>query len=209
MKASEYQTIAEDAKRIEETARLRAHIMAKTAVEAEKAIKTAEGAAESLKIEVTAKAQTMERLAEAELFAEEKRAQAIAAVLAAKGRGLKNLVDAAGGDVKALTNYLLVEQQAFQTLVKESANAMQGLKPTINVSQWNRSGSGSGTDKGETQTGMGSTIVDIMTTAPQIAKEMEKITGWSILPQIFQKSSSSSPTTVSPPMNTTGKIECV
>lgn len=112
-----------ETKRLEmETERQRAEELSKSRVQAEKSIKDAEGESESKRIR-----------AEAELFAKQKEAEGIQALYEAQARGLQQVVNAFGGDSRALLSYTMLEKGVYEKLAQSNAEAIRGLNPKITV----------------------------------------------------------------------------
>ena len=114
-----------EAKRIStETERYRAVDLSKALVLAEIAIKNAEGKAAAIKIE-----------ADANLYAEQKKADAYVYTKAAEATSIKQLRPSFDNDVGALLNYLMIQENIYTKLAHTNADAIKGLKPTITI--WN------------------------------------------------------------------------
>lgn len=112
-----------EAKRLEmETERQRAEELSKSRVQAEKAIKDAEGEANAQRIR-----------AEAMLFAKQKEAEGVQALYEAQARGLQQVVGAFGGDSRALLSYTMLEKGVYEKLAQANADAIKGLNPKITV----------------------------------------------------------------------------
>ncbi len=112
-----------ESKRLEmETERQRAEEVSKSRVQAEKAIKDAEGEANAQKIK-----------AEAMLYAKQKEAEGIQALYEAQARGLQQVVNSFGGDSRALLSYTMLEKGVYEKLAQANAEAIKGLNPKITV----------------------------------------------------------------------------
>jgi flotillin len=114
-----------------ETERLRAIDMSKAQVRAETNVKDAEGVSNSLKLK-----------SEAELYAEQRKADGILAVYNAQSSGIQNLISSFDNDKSALVQYLMIDKGLYEKLAACNANAIQGLKPKI--VQWNTTSNPSG-----------------------------------------------------------------
>jgi len=114
-----------------ETERLRAIDMSKAQVRAETNVKDAEGVSNSLKLK-----------SEAELYAEQRKADGILAVYNAQSSGIQNLIASFDNDKSALVQYLMIDKGLYEKLAACNANAIQGLKPKI--VQWNTTSNPSG-----------------------------------------------------------------
>jgi flotillin len=107
---------------------LRADKLTATRVAAEQTIAEAEGRAES-----------MRKIADAELYEEVKRAEGVQALLLAHSSGLGSIINACGGDSSTARFYLALKDDLFVKLAQEQARAVTGMQPKISV--WN-TGSG-------------------------------------------------------------------
>ncbi|KAK9828845.1 hypothetical protein WJX72_002382 [[Myrmecia] bisecta] len=118
---------------LQERERLRMVALAKAEVDAEARIAQAQGEAEA-----------QNRLADASLYAELKRAEGIKAVSEANAAGLAYIVNAAGGNPDLVKFHLANEKGLFETLAIQTASAVQGLFPKINI--WNTGAGGGAAD---------------------------------------------------------------
>ena len=82
-----------------------------------------------------AEAEAMERLADAHLYQEQKKAEGIEAIYSAQANGLQNIVTATGNDTHLSQFYLGLISDLYPQLAREGANAVKGLEPKIHV--WN------------------------------------------------------------------------
>ncbi len=103
-----------------ETEKLRASDMSKTQVYAEMEIKKAEGLATAMRLK-----------AEAELYAKQKEAEGIRAVLEAQSSGVDKLIASFGGNRDGLIQYLMVDKGLYEKLAEKNAEAIRGLQPKI------------------------------------------------------------------------------
>lgn len=148
----ELQKEVEEYRNRQEVERLRATHFAPTNVNAEIAVKQAEGIANALKIEAEGKALAMEieakgraaatklqaeaesiamkMKAEAHYIEKENEAKGTVKLLGAEAEGFQQLI-ASGGNVDALIAYLLVKNNVLQNIAAEQSKAVQGMKPTI------------------------------------------------------------------------------
>lgn len=110
-----------------ETQRLRANDYTRSVVNAEKAIKDAEGLARSIEIR-----------ADAELYSKSREAEGILAVYEARSKGLEKLMGSFAGDSRALLSHMMIEHEVYEKLARENAKAIQGLNPKITI--WSPSG---------------------------------------------------------------------
>lgn len=117
----ELQQEVERTRKEQEVERLRATEWTAANVNAEVAIRKAEGEAAALKLR-----------AEAELYAKQKEAEGILALREAEAKGLERLMNAAGGG-EDLAKYLLISQRQLPELAEKQAEALRGLQPKVNV----------------------------------------------------------------------------
>jgi flotillin len=110
MRESELQKQVEERRLLSETERLRVEYVSKATAEYE-----------------AAKAN-----ADARLYEKQKEAEGLLAIYNAQVQGIKNLMNAFGGDHYAALQYIMIDREQ---LAKENANAIQGLNPNITV--WN------------------------------------------------------------------------
>lgn len=129
---------------IKQQEKLRASQLSKTVIEAEQRVKTAQAEAEAqMKIaeaeryrevqKADAVFYRLQKEAEAELFRQMKKAEGILAVSNAQAEGLQKLAQSANPDLVKF--YLGIDTGYFEKMAKNSAAAIQGLNPKINV--WN------------------------------------------------------------------------
>lgn len=127
MRDAQLQKEVEQMKNSSETERLRALDGSRALVDAEIAVKIAEGHAKAAEIS-----------ADAKLYTWRKEADGIAAKYLAQSQGIENLIRSFNGDSKQLIQYLMMENGTYQELAKENANAIKGINPKLNI--WNMSG---------------------------------------------------------------------
>lgn len=187
-KSSEYRKLVEEAKEQETLARQRAHDLSVVKVIAETKVEEAKGQALAILELAEADAKVVEIKARAARAAEEHRAAGLSAVLTAEANGLQQLTSSAGS-VKDLNNYLLVKQGSLDKVMAASVAAVKDMKPVISVSQWNRSSNGNDNANSSANDTTQNPVVDLMTLAPQVVKEMEKVTGLQLFPQLFKAQS--------------------
>ncbi|CAG8675882.1 10850_t:CDS:2, partial [Dentiscutata erythropus] len=132
MRQAELEKEVEERRLLSETERLRVQNVTKATAEYEAA-----------KAVANAKLYSVQK-AEAILYRKQKEAEGLLAVYNAQAEGIKNLMQAFGGDRQAAIQYLMIEKGIYQQLAKENAQAIQGLNPKITV--WN-------TGDGATNTG--------------------------------------------------------
>lgn len=82
-----------------------------------------------------AQAEAKERLADADLYQESKRAEGVRQVYQAQADGMTELLKATSGDAELAKFYLGVNSNLYPQLAKEAANAVRGLQPKMHV--WN------------------------------------------------------------------------
>lgn len=157
IKEAEMQREVEQRRIAMETEKLRSTQLSKAQVMSETNIKDAEGLASSLKLK-----------AEAELYAEQRKADGILAVYNAQSSGIQNLIESFGNDTSALVQYLMIDKGLYEKLAKANADAINGLKPKI--VQWNTTSNQSG-QKGT------DAIADILKMLPPILTTIHDQTG--------------------------------
>jgi len=86
----------------------------------------------------TVEAESIERLADSEFYREKKKAEAVQLLLESQANGLQKIYQSCGGNASLTQFYLALNANLYPELARESANAVQGLNPKINV--WNTSG---------------------------------------------------------------------
>ena len=142
-RTAELQALVEEKKRVQEEQKLRASELARTSVEAEMAIKLAEGKAEAVKreaegranairIEAEAMATATELTARANLIKMTNEADGILALRGAEAKGLQELINSAGG-IQSLNSYLMVRDDQIRKIAEHQANAVKGMAPNITV----------------------------------------------------------------------------
>jgi flotillin len=140
-----------------ETEKLRASNMSEAQVRAETNVKDAEGISNSLKLK-----------SEAELYAEQRKAEGILAVYNAQSSGIQNLIASFDNDKSALVQYLMIDKGLYEKLANCNANAIKGLQPKI--VQWNTTSNPAG-QKGT------DAIADIMKMLPPMLTTIHDQTG--------------------------------
>ncbi|MNE67509.1 hypothetical protein D3C80_1631200 [compost metagenome] len=115
--------------------------MSKARVEAEALIKMSEGRAEAIKIQAAAEAEALKLRADATLFEELKKAEAIRAKYEAEALGLERMTQSCGGDFSNVLQHFMVQSDTYTKLAEKNADAIRGLNPKITV--WNTSNNGS------------------------------------------------------------------
>jgi flotillin len=134
----ELQEKVEQRRLAQETEYRRAQEMSKAQVDAEKAVKEAEGQSQSVRIAADAALYESQKRSEGKLYDSQKIAEGTLADLNSQSQGMQELVGAFGGDTEALLKYLLVRDDVLVKLGKSNADAIQGLNPKIN--HWNMGG---------------------------------------------------------------------
>mmetsp|Transcript_11217 Transcript_11217/g.19175 ORF Transcript_11217/g.19175 Transcript_11217/m.19175 type:complete len:466 (-) Transcript_11217:57-1454(-) len=124
LREAELQSQVEVKRQAQLLEQLRADELVNTKVQAEQAIAEAEGKAASIR-----------HLADAHLYEEQKKAEAIQAELSAHSAGLKAIVDACDGDSATVKFYLGLKDGIYEKLAHQQAQAVSGMKPQISV--WN------------------------------------------------------------------------
>lgn len=140
-----------------ETEKLRAKEMSKAQVLAETNVKDAEGEANALRLK-----------AEAELYAEQRKAEGILAVYNAQSTGIQNLIGSFGNDISGLIQYLMIDKGLYVNLARANADAIKGLNPKI--VQWNTTSSPAG-QKGT------DAIADVLKMLPPLVTTIHDQTG--------------------------------
>lgn len=140
---AELQAAVEDMKRKQEIERLRASEFTRATVDAEIAIKIAEGRAEAMKREaegfanavtIRAKAESIatKLIAEAEFIKTTNEAKGIFALREAEARGLQELTQSAGS-IEHLNSYLMIRDGQLGEMVRAQAEGVRDMKPQITV----------------------------------------------------------------------------
>ena len=144
----------------EETERLRATLLAKASVEAEIAIKQAEGIAEAFRREADGKAYSTRIEADAELVKKTNEALGITKIYDAESDGLRQLMESAGG-VDKLNAYLALKNGTLTEIAKHQSNALKDMKPKITIID-----SKEGNGLAETMSSFMQTAVPLLNTLP-------------------------------------------
>jgi len=147
----------------------RAEFLAATQVEAERVIARAEGAAKAVKIQ-----------AEADLYAKQQEATGIQAIREAEAEGLSRLIHSAG-NVDGLNRYLMIRDNLLPELAEKQAQALQGLKPRVNV--WK-------TGPSDNQSPLSDTLTDLFHTGMPLFEGIKDQTGYDFLGRLGLKSQS-------------------
>jgi flotillin len=130
----ELQKDVEERRMRSETERLRVQHVAKATAEYEAA-----------KTQADARLYAAQKDAEAQLYRKQKEAEGMLATYNAQADGVRNLMQAFGGDRYAALQYVMIERGIYQQLAKENASAIQGMNPKITV--WNTGDSGNDSGK--------------------------------------------------------------
>jgi len=133
LREAELQSAVEIKRQAQLLEQLRADELASTKVAAEQAIAEAEGKAASIR-----------HLADATLYEEQKKAEAIQVALAAHSAGLDAMMQACGGDTSTVKFYLGLKEGIYEKLAEQQAKAVSGMKPQISV--WNTGNNASDSD---------------------------------------------------------------
>jgi flotillin len=145
----------------EETERLRATLLAKASVDAEIAIKKAEGIADAFRKEADGKAYATRVEADAEFVKKTNEALGIAKIYEAESDGLKKLMESAGG-LNNLNAYLALKTGAIVEIAEHQSNALKNMKPKITIID-----SKEGNGMADTITSFMNSAVPILNTLPQ------------------------------------------
>ena len=145
----------------EETERLRATLLAKASVDAEIAIKKAEGIADAFRKEADGKAYATKVEADAELVKKTNEALGITKIYEAESDGLQKLMESAGG-VNNLNAYLALKTGALVEIAQHQSNALKDMKPKITIIDSKEGGGMS-----DTMTSLINSAVPILNTLPQ------------------------------------------
>ncbi|KAI9008937.1 flotillin domain protein [Phycomyces nitens] len=145
----ELKRMVEEKRSLAETERLRATVVAKAKAEYEISVQKAnaeqynkERIAEAELFRQQKEAEGIKISAEAKLFKANREAEGVINMLNAQAAGLAGIVKAFGGDNGAALQYLMLEKNTFQELAKTNADAIRGLNPKISV--WNTGDSSKG-----------------------------------------------------------------
>lgn len=87
-------------------------------------------------------AEMIERLADAHLYEQQREAEGTRELYKAQADGLQSVYEACGQQADLTQFYLALNDDLYGKLAQQSANAVQGLKPNMNI--WMTGGSGSG-----------------------------------------------------------------
>lgn len=142
-RTAELQKLVEEKKNLQEVERLRASEFARANVDAEIAIRIAEGKAESVIKEAKGRADAIRIVAEAEAVATKLTAEAnfikmkneaegILSLREAEAKGLQELIKSADGMDK-LNSYLMVRDNQIKSIAQYQAEALKDMKPNITV----------------------------------------------------------------------------
>ena len=131
MKEIDYQREIEEKRREQMIEQQKANELSKAIVDKDKLMVETEAGA--LKIRMLADAQAYETRvrADADLYAKQKEAEGELAVQTAKAEGLKRNVQAAGGTIKDLESYKMVDEGRHENIAQKFAEGVKGLNPTI------------------------------------------------------------------------------
>lgn len=138
---------------------MRATDLSKSVVEAEMAVKVAEGKALALKLE-----------ADALLYKQQREADGVKAKLEAQAIGLQKLVECFGGNPVDLVRYKLVDEGMLEKLVHAQGDAIRGLNPKITVI-------GSGKDD------VMHPIANLAGALPPLIDAVKSTTGYEVFPE--------------------------
>lgn len=105
-------------------------------------IRSAEADAAAAAKQAEGEAAATKLRAEANLFAEMKRAEGVQRMAEAKAAGMAAMLKAAGGNMELAKFYLGLQSGLFVDMAAQTAAAIQGLNPKINV--WNTGAAGEG-----------------------------------------------------------------
>ncbi len=109
----------------------KAEELSKTLVDKDKLLVDTDAKAEQIKRLADAKAYEARMLAEAQLYSKQKEAEGILAIQTAKAEGLNRNVQAAGGNIKFLESYKMVDEGRHENIADKYSSAMKDMKPTI------------------------------------------------------------------------------
>jgi flotillin len=151
----------EERRKEQELEKKRADLYTTTTVQAEIAIKEAEGEAQSIRVK-----------ADAELYAQQQVAEGIKALRQAEAEGLQLLIKSAG-DVDGLNRYLMIRDNLLPELADKQAKALQGLNPRISVWQ-----------TGEGTKGLNGTLTDLFKTGMPLFDGIKEQTGYDFMKRL-------------------------
>lgn len=139
---AELQKVQAESERVAEIARIEAEMAAKEReIELQKHVESRrrEQQLESRRADelstAIAKAEAMERLADATLYQKQKEAEGVRTYLEAQADGLHNLTTATNGDHNLAQFYLALNSNLYPTLAEKQAEAIRGLSPKVQI--WN------------------------------------------------------------------------
>ncbi|ERN05346.1 flotillin-like protein 3 [Amborella trichopoda] len=102
--------------------------------------------AEGCKAAADAALYTRQQEAEAELYTKKKESEGLMALADAQSYQVKRLLEALGGDYRALRDYMMLNMGVYQEMARINAEAIQGLAPKISL--WTTTGNGDGPGTG-------------------------------------------------------------
>jgi len=188
------QKAVEEKRTHQEIERRRAEDFTIASVQAEVAIKQAEGQAQSKIKQAEGQAQATRLEAEANLYAKQMEAQGILALRQAEADGLARLIESAG-DVDGLNRYVMIRDNLLPSLAEQQAKAMQGLNPRISI--WN-TGSNAGSNTGSNGSNTGSNgsnfsqiLTDMFRTGMPLFDGIKQQTGYDFMKSLGVQQSQS------------------
>jgi len=165
-----------------EIARRRAIDLSAANVQAEIAVREAEGAARAKQIQ-----------ADGDLYAKMKEAEGNIAYGKSEAEKLQKLMEAAGGP-EQLMKYLLVEKDMLAKLAKTQAEAVHGMRPKVSI--WNTGNSGSN---------VSSALTDLFKTGMPLLDGIKQQTGYDFLGSVGVKKDLKAPKDICEPPEQTIK----
>ncbi|ERN05344.1 hypothetical protein AMTR_s00007p00187030 [Amborella trichopoda] len=100
---------------------------------------------------------TPQQEAEAELYTKKKEAEGLIALADAQSYQVKRLLEALGGDNRALRDYMMANMGVYQEMARINAGAIQGLAPKISL--WTTTSIGDGPMLSSISTGGGASAM--------------------------------------------------
>jgi len=158
---------------------LKSKILAEATVQALATLEATKAQAEATKLKADADNYKKLKDADAEIYEKTKQAQATETLYNSQAKGIEALRKAFGNDNNTLLAYMMIQNNQFVEIAKQSAQAINGLNPKItiwNTGDNNKNGNMSATDL----------IKDITKCIPPLFGTIQEQTGIKIFPSIIE-----------------------
>lgn len=139
-------------------------------------------AKDKLTVDTDAEAYRIRTLAEAKLYEQELEARGNFALLDAQARGIRQQVDALGGDASKYISNILASKGEYSTIAKELSNGLKGTNPIIFAKGGQESGSS-----------IADTVTDLTGAGFAFAQKYKESTGVDILGTLLKLKSNDDP----------------